>query len=169
MVLDVEALPDCSDAEGLAKATGKMLVMRDGFKACDLAWVAVRVDGKREGQAKDAAALLILEKHDEYPWSGHPVTWEAVRKDLVRALKKAKAAHWDPADVVYVYKSTRPIEHESDYMMSRDAKYKVASFRQWNSTNAVLLCGEKNLGRYLGPMLWGSLAAGEALRSAAST
>jgi hypothetical protein len=178
MEMDVSTLPDYSDAESLANATGKMLVMSPGFAGCDLAWVAHRVDDEGRGEP-----VLFLEQHKLQVMGTSAESLSAVTKNLKLALAAAKAAHWDPKKVVYVVKSTRPlpgggwigaIKAEKESIMSNASlsqrkrvrlidTYESGTLSVWESTNAVLLCGESGLGAYLGPMLWSCLTAGGAL------
>jgi hypothetical protein len=179
MVLGVPALPDCSDSNSLQKAKGKMLVMEGSFAGFQLAWVDRRVDSAGLGQP-----VLFLEQH-EMKLGASPESVSTLVQNLKNALAEAKAANWDPKDVVYVVKSTRPLPGGSlhgavnakvESTLSRLSiglsvekktralrRYQTRVRKLFNSTNAVLLCGKDGLGRYLGPMLWSSLTAGDAL------
>jgi hypothetical protein len=186
MVLGVPALPNFSDFNSMEKAKGKMLVMKDCFAGFELAWVAYRVDDEGKGKA-----VLFLEQH-KMQMGTSPESLSTLVKNLKNALKKAKAVNWDPQNVVYVVKSTRPlpggswrgaIHHEKKEIVSsihnaklpeEKRKQRADAFEKeaislFNSTNVVLLCGKDGLGKYLGPMLWGSLTAGDALGLAVSS
>jgi hypothetical protein len=153
MVLDVSALPNRSDLNDLKKARGKMLVMKDRFAGFELAWVSYYVNS-----AGEPKPVLFLEQHK--------MTKAVTLSKLTKlALAEAKVANWDPKNVVYVVKSTRPLPRGSFRSAIEPLPQRVGAqvMQVLNSTNVVFLCGKDGLGRYLGPMLWGSLAAGEAL------
>jgi hypothetical protein len=185
MVMGVTALPDYSDLNSLVEAKGKMLVMRPGFPGFELAWVAHRVDSAGSGRP-----VLFLEQH-KMQLGVSPESVSTLVQNLKNALAEAKAANWDPKDVVYVIKSTRPLPggswrgavnaDKSDFIsgkrtagLSEKERMQLADLREteaielYKSTTVVLLCGKDGLGRYLGPMLWSSLTAGDALGPAVS-
>jgi hypothetical protein len=173
MVRGVPALPNCSDLNSLKKAKGKMLVMEGSFPGFELAWVAYHVDSAGSGQP-----VLFLEQH-EMQLRASPESLSTLVQNLKLALAEAKAANWDPKDVVYVVKSTRPLPggslhgaiyaNSSSMSAEQAADYEAKVLKLFNSTNIVLLCGKDGLGRYLGPMLWGSLTAGDALGPAVAS
>jgi hypothetical protein len=183
MVLGVSALPNCSDKESLGKAKGKMLVMEGSCAGFELAWVAYRVGD--EGESKP---VLFLEQH-KMQMGTRTEKLSKLAANLKLALAAAQAANWDPKDVVYVVKSTRPlwggsleaaIRAKVNRIMSSSSlsyeartqlalEYQASVMQVFNRTNVVLLCGKDGLGEYLGPMLWGSLTAGDLLGPVASS
>jgi hypothetical protein len=159
MVLDVSALPNRSDRNSLKKARGKMLVMKDRFAGFELAWVSnyVNSTGKPE-------RVLFLEQH-KMQMGTNPEDLLALMENMKLALAEAKAANWDLKNVVYVVKSTRPLLggrfRSAIHALPKQIGAQV--MQVVHSTNVVFLCGKDGLGEYLGPMLWGSLTASDAL------
>lgn len=168
---DVAALPNRSDATAMARASGKMHIMRDDFPGCNLAWIDNCVNSDRETGLTDARPMLFLEIHI-MPAPDAVGAWERLEGRLESAYKQAvEVAGWAPADVVFVVKSTRAvnstkllrIHSNKNWGHKRLKKDETRLLKLFTSTNVIILDDSRALGRYLGPMLWHSLKAGDAL------